>query len=333
MKRGTMKKLPRRRVERILGGFEGARVLVVGDLMLDRFIWGSVTRISPEAPVPVVEVTSESDVPGGSANVVTNTCALGARTHVCGIIGADRIGATLREKLSHRRIDLGGIITDPRRTTTLKTRIVAHSQQVVRVDRESKGEVRQREVARIVSYLRGLVPKLDAVIIEDYGKGLVTQAIVDELVRLAHAHGKILTVDPKIGHRIDYRGITAMTPNRAEALWLAGAGPGDRMSVEEAGGILLANLSCRGVLVTLGEHGMCLFRSGLPPASIPTAAREVYDVSGAGDTVIATFTLALASGASMEEAAVIANFAAGVVVGKVGTATAGRKELIEAMYP
>lgn len=328
-----MKKLPRRRTERILDGFDDARVLVVGDLMLDRFIWGSVTRISPEAPVPVVEVTSESDVPGGSANVVTNTCALGARTHVCGIIGADRIGATLREKLAHRRIDLGGIITDPRRTTTLKTRIVAHSQQVVRVDRESKGEVRPREVARIVSYLRGLVPKLDAVIIEDYGKGLVTQGIVDELTRLAHAHGKILTVDPKIGHRLDYRGITAMTPNRAEALWLAGAGPGDRMGIEEAGGILLSTLACRGVLVTLGEHGMCLFRNGVPPANIPTAAREVYDVSGAGDTVIATFTLALASGASMEEAAVIANYAAGVVVGKVGTATAGRKELVEAMYP
>ncbi|MEI6634531.1 MAG: D-glycero-beta-D-manno-heptose-7-phosphate kinase [Chlamydiota bacterium] len=328
-----MKKLPRRKVERLLERFDDVRILVVGDLMLDRFIWGSVTRISPEAPVPVVEVTSESDVPGGSANVVTNTCALGARTHVCGIIGADSIGATLIEKLTHRRIDLGGIITDPRRTTTLKTRIIAHSQQVVRVDRESKAEVREKEIARIISYLRSLVGALDAVIIEDYGKGLVTQEIVGELIRLARKNGTILAVDPKIGHRIDYRGITVITPNRAEALWLAGAGPGDRMSVEEAGRALLANLACRGVLLTLGEQGMCLFQSGRAPASIPTVAREVYDVSGAGDTVISTFTLAMASGASMEEAAVISNYAAGVVVGKVGTAVASRKELIEAMYP
>lgn len=328
-----MKKLPRRKIEKLLEGFGDARILVLGDLMLDRFIWGSVTRISPEAPVPVVEVTSESDVPGGSANVVSNTCALGARTHVCGIIGADRIGAALLEKLAHRRIDLTGIITDPGRTTTLKTRIVAHSQQVVRVDRESRREVPEKQMARIISHLRSLAGKLDAVIIEDYGKGLVTQQIVAELIALAREHGTILAVDPKIGRRIDYRGITVMTPNRAEALWLAGAEPGDRMGVEEAGHTLLEGLDCRGVLITLGEQGMSLFQRGRAAASIPTAAREVYDVSGAGDTVISTFTLALAAGASMEEAAIVANYAAGVVVGKVGTATASRKEIIEAMYP
>lgn len=328
-----MKKIRRRRAEEILGRFGGVRLVVVGDLMLDRFIWGSVTRISPEAPVPVVEVTSESDVPGGSANVVTNACALGARTHVCGIVGADPIGGTLREKLSNPRIDLGGIVTDPRRTTTLKTRIVAHSQQVVRVDRESGAEIGGREIARIISYLRSIAPRVDAVIIEDYGKGLVTQGIVDELVRLARRHDFILTVDPKIGRRIDYRGVSAITPNRAEALWLAGAAPGDRMALDEAGRRILENLACRAVLITLGEQGMCLFRGGSPPEMIPTAARAVYDVSGAGDTVIAAFTLALCSGASMDEAAIIANSAAGVVVGKVGTASASRGEIIEAMFP
>lgn len=328
-----MKLLPRKRVEKLLASFDDVRVLVVGDMMLDRFIWGAVTRISPEAPVPVVEVTAESDVPGGSANVVTNTCALGAQTHVCGVIGADRIGKTLLEKLAHRRVDLGGIITDPRRTTTLKTRIVAHSQQVVRVDRECKEEVREAQISRLVRYIRPLMRRLGAVIIEDYGKGLVTQRLVGELIRAARAHGTILAVDPKIGHPLDYRGITVITPNRAEALWLAEADRNGQRSVDEAGRILLERLACKGVLITLGEQGMCLFQRGRRPAAIPTTAREVYDVSGAGDTVISTFTLALAAGASLEEAAVIANYAAGVVVGKVGTASASRRELIEAMYP
>ena len=325
--------MPRQKLERLLAKFNDARILVVGDLMLDRFVWGSVTRISPEAPVPVVEVTSESDVPGGSANVVNNISALGARVHVCGVIGADRIGMTLMEQLSRGKIDPAGIITDPRRSTTLKTRIVAHSQQVVRVDRESKAEVTEKEIARLTAYAGSLMDGLDAIIIEDYGKGLVTQQLVGELIRLAKKHGTILAVDPKMGRRIDYRGITVITPNRAEALWLAGAGSEDRMGVEEVGRVLLERLQCRGVLVTLGEQGMCLFQSGCAPARIPTVAREVYDVSGAGDTVISTFTLALAGGASMEEAATVANYAAGVVVGKVGTAVASRKEILEAMYP
>jgi len=326
-----VKKISRRKLERLLGRFEDARILVVGDLMLDRFVWGTVGRISPEAPVPVVEVTSESDVPGGSANVVNNISALGAKAHVCGIIGADRIGMALMERLTRGKIDPGGIISDPRRATTLKTRIVAHSQQVVRVDRESKTEVTEKDIARLLSYVRSVMDGLDAVIIEDYGKGLVTQRLVKELIRLARRHDTILAVDPKMGRRIDYRGITVMTPNRPEAYWLAGAE--DRAGLEEVGGVLLDRLGCRGVLVTLGEQGMCLFQGGCAPTRIPTVAREVYDVSGAGDTVISTFTLALACGASMEEAATVANYAAGVVVGKVGTAVATRRELLEAMYP
>ncbi|MCX6356834.1 MAG: PfkB family carbohydrate kinase, partial [Candidatus Aureabacteria bacterium] len=285
-----MKIIPRKRLEALLKRFPDARILVVGDLMLDRFIWGSVTRISPEAPVPVVQVTSESDLPGGAANVVNNIRALGAYSYVCGIIGRDRIGESLLAKLTHPKIDFGGIIVDPARTTTLKTRIVAHSQQVVRVDKESTSEIRAREINRLISYIRSIASSLQAIIIEDYGKGLVTQHLVSELIRLARRSKIILSADPKIGHPIDYRGITVITPNRPEALWLAGMGALPRTGLDTVGARLLSRLACAGVLITLGEQGMCLFQKGRRSAAIPTAAREVYDVSGAGDTVISTFT-------------------------------------------
>jgi D-beta-D-heptose 7-phosphate kinase/D-beta-D-heptose 1-phosphate adenosyltransferase len=324
--------IPRQKLERLIEQFDQLSILVVGDLMLDRFIWGSVSRISPEAPVPIVEVTSESDMPGGSANVVNNLCALGAKTYVCGIVGDDLIGRILRDKLTHERIDLGGIMVNPERTTTLKTRIIAHSQQMVRVDKENRVEVGDRETSRLVAYVKSIVRTVDAIIIEDYGKGLVTQRLVSELVPLARKHGTLVSVDPKMGHRLDYRGITVITPNRAEAIWLSGVESGDRAELDQIGHSLLNRLACKGVLITLGEHGMCLFQKGRRPASIPTTAREVYDVSGAGDTVISAFTAALAAGSPMEEAAIVANYAAGVVVGKVGTATAGGSEILEAMH-
>jgi D-beta-D-heptose 7-phosphate kinase/D-beta-D-heptose 1-phosphate adenosyltransferase len=329
----STKKIPKQKLKRILDKFDRLNILVIGDLMLDRFIWGSVSRISPEAPVPIVEVTSESDMPGGSANVVSNLSTLGARTYVCGMVGDDRIGHILRSKLANKMTELGGIMLNPKRATTLKTRIIAHSQQVVRVDKENSGEVGPRETSRLISYVKSIIRKIDAIIIEDYGKGLVSQPLVSELIRLCKKHGTIISVDPKMGHRIDYRGVTVITPNRTEAFWLAGVEPGERVMLDRMGKSLLTRLACKGVLVTLGEQGMCLFQKGRSPASIPTTAREVYDVSGAGDTVISVFTAALAAGASMEEAAMVANYAAGVVVGKVGTATAGRSEIIEAIYP
>jgi len=327
-----MKRLPRKKVESILRGFGRTDILIVGDLMRDRCVGGAGTRISPEAPVPVVEVTSESDLPGGSANVVNNVCALGGRVRVCGVIGADRIGRSLLEKLKNPRVDLAGVIVDSGRSTTLKTRIIAHSQQVVRVDRENRTPVRERDIDRILAYIRSLIGVLDAVIIKDYGKGLVTQRLVTEIVGLCGKHGVTVAVDPTKGHAIDYRGISVITPNRAEALWLAGVEAGERVDLDAVGRILLNRLACRGVLITLGDQGMRLFREGCRPIGIPTAAREVYDVSGAGDTVISAFTLALAAGASMEDAAIVGNYAAGVVVGKVGTATVSRREIIEAMF-
>jgi len=326
-----MDKIPRKRLESLFKKFDEVNILVVGDLMLDRFVWGAVNRISPEAPVPVVEVTSESDLPGGSANVVNNIRALGGFAYICGMVGKDRIGEILLHKLRHNKIDFGGVIVDPGRTTTLKTRIIAHNQQVVRVDSESTSEITRAEIDRLLDYVKAIIPKLDAVIIEDYGKGLVSQRLVTGLARLTLKHEKILAVDPKIGRHINYRGITIITPNRPEAVWLSGVNVDDKVPLEQVGERLLRRLACEAVLITLGENGMCLFRKRKKPISIPTTAREVYDVSGAGDTVISSFTLALAAGARTEEAAVISNYAAGVVVGKVGTATASRKEIIEAM--
>jgi D-beta-D-heptose 7-phosphate kinase/D-beta-D-heptose 1-phosphate adenosyltransferase len=329
----STKKIPKQKIKRLFDKFDRLNILVVGDLMLDRFVWGSVSRISPEAPVPIVEVTSESDMPGGSANVVSNLAALGARTYVCGMVGDDRIGQILRSKLTNTMTDLEGIMVNPKRATTLKTRIIAHNQQMVRVDKENSGEVGSRETSRLIAYVKSIIRTIDAIIVEDYGKGLVTQPLISELIRLCKKHGTIISVDPKMGHRLDYKGITAITPNRAEALWLAGVESGERVTLDRVGKSLLARLACMGILITLGEQGMCLFQKGRSPASIPTTAREVYDVSGAGDTVISAFTAALAAGAPMEEAAIVANYAAGVVVGKVGTATAGRSEIIEAIYP
>ncbi|MDD5555950.1 MAG: PfkB family carbohydrate kinase [bacterium] len=327
-----MKKPPRRRIERLLDRFGEATVLVAGDLMLDRFVWGSVTRISPEAPVPIVEVTSETDVPGGAANVVGNICALGGTACVAGVIGEDRIGRALLERLAHRRIDLAGVIVDPARSTTLKTRIIAHSQQVVRVDKEATRDIGEGEIERILSFARARSSRLGAIIIEDYGKGIVRQSLVAGLVRLSRRRGITLAADPKKGHPIDYRGVTVMTPNREEAVWLAGDGKAAGADPDAIGQLLIRRFALHGVLITLGEKGMCLCRGGRPPVRIPTAAREVFDVSGAGDTVVSAFTLALAAGASMEEAAFVANHAAGVVVGKVGTAVVSRKEIIEAIY-
>jgi D-beta-D-heptose 7-phosphate kinase/D-beta-D-heptose 1-phosphate adenosyltransferase len=327
-----MNEISRTRAEKILRQFNRVKIMVVGDLMLDRFIWGDVSRISPEAPVPVVEITSESEMPGGSANVVNNISAIGAGSYVCGVIGKDYIGKLLRNKLSHKKIDLGGVIENPGRTTTLKTRIIAHNQQIVRVDKEDKKEKNGKDLKRIISYFHATVKKIDAVILEDYGKGMINQELVSAIIASAKKHDKIIAVDPKKGHALDYTGATVITPNKAEAVWMAGKEFEQKIDISAVGSHILNRWSCKGVLITLGEHGMALFQPGKKPVNIPTTAREVYDVSGAGDTVISTFTAALAAGADMKEAAVIANYAAGVVVGKVGTGTASRKEILNAIY-
>ena len=308
--------------------FRGATILVVGDLMLDEFVWGKVSRISPEAPVPVVWIQSESLMPGGAANVANNIRALGGEVAAVGVVGEDRWGRLLREELAARKIDASGVLATPR-PTTVKTRVIAHHQQVVRVDRENAQPLPQGIVERLIRAVADRIPAVDAVVIEDYGKGVITRALLEAVIPLARQHRKLITVDPKEEHVELYHRVTALTPNRMEAGEAVGRDLETDADVQRAGRELLRRLDCDGVLMTLGEDGMHLFERGGDETRIPTVTQEVFDVAGAGDTVIATFTLALASGATMTQAARLANHAAGLVVGKLGVACASPQELAE----
>lgn len=319
-----------KRASRIIGGFPKARVLVIGDLIMDHFIWGKVKRISPEAPVPVVEVTSESIMLGGSANVVNNIHSLSGKSLVTGVIGSDDDGKKLVKILKEKGIPTEGIIVDHKRPTTIKTRIVAHSQQVVRFDREKRDKIDPHSTSKVLGYIKKAIKTVDLVVISDYAKGLITQSLVEEANAFASRLGKPVAVDPKVEHFDFYKGVTIVTPNNLEASQASGVDIDNGDSLHRAGEVLFNKLGCEALLITRGEHGMSLFEPG-SETHIPTVAKEVFDVSGAGDTVIGTLALSLASGATFKEAAVLANFAAGVVVGKVGTATLTPAELMEAV--
>lgn len=327
-----------KRLHEILNRFPKQRLLVVGDVMLDQFLWGKVSRISPEAPVPVVEITRESRFPGGAANVARNLRVLGSSVSVLSVVGDDDAGEELRALLEQQGVDTDGLIVDPNRPTTLKTRIVAHSQQMVRFDREKCASLPPQIERLVLERFESRLPYVSAVIFEDYGKGLMSQKLLNIMQRLAHQARKVTAADPNSRHLLRYSGLTAVTPNRSEAFAAAGlpaVEPVDEVLRDEAllrvGQALLRTWKPRNLLVTLGEHGMCLFRPGKKPHHIPTVAQEVFDVSGAGDTVIATLALALAVKADPVEAAEISNHAAGVVVGKVGTATCTPDELAASM--
>lgn len=321
--------MTRTRAAAILKGFPQTRLLVIGDLILDEFIWGAVERISPEAPVPVVWTERESVMPGGAANVANNVQALGGRVQLLGVIGEDSLGERLMRELRSRGISTDQILRDPGRPTTAKTRVIAHHQQVVRIDRERTDPVSAPLIRRMVEGVGRLIHEVDGVIIEDYGKGLISPALLKPVIALAKRQGKVITVDPKEEHIRLYRGVTALTPNKKEASLAAKLPIADETSLRKVAGKIFKALKPQVLLITLGEEGMFLLGgNGARPIRIPTVAREVFDVSGAGDTVIATFTLAHASGASYLEAATLANAAAGVVVGKVGTATCSPQELI-----
>ena len=317
-----------KRVQELLAAFPKAKVLVVGDLMLDEFVWGRVSRISPEAPVPVVWVQSESVMPGGAANVANNIRALGGQVELVGVVGTDRWGTVLVEELTKRKIGTEGVLREPSGPTTVKTRVIAHHQQVVRVDRERKSPPDPSVISRLVAHVRKQLDAVDAVVIEDYGKGVITRALLEEVVPLARSRKKLITVDPKEEHFDLYHQVTAITPNRAEAGEAVRRELETEQAVVHAGHELLTRLRCEAVLITLGEDGMCLCERSGRCTRIPTVAQEVFDVAGAGDTVIGIFTLALAGGASMPEAARLANHAAGIVVGKVGVAVATPQELL-----
>jgi len=326
-----MKKVSLKRLQNIFARFPKVKVLVVGDVMLDQFVWGQVSRISPEAPVPVVNVVRESFMPGGSANVVHNIHALGASVYVAGVIGNDQAGETLKKALSVERINVQGLIVDKDRPTILKTRIIASHQQVVRVDKDGKNILENEYNERLINYVDSVIAKVDAIIVEDYGKGVITQELIDEIVRMARKHKKIISVDPKDGHFLDYSGTTVVTPNHHEAYSAVRRSESRENGIEEVGRLLLRKWNCENVLITCGEDGMILFEKDKESFRIPTVAREVFDVSGAGDTVIAAYTTSLASGSTQREAAIISNYAAGIVVGKLGTATTSRAEIFEAM--
>ncbi len=324
-----MKKLDKAGLRRIVASFKQAKILVLGDLILDEFIWGEVSRISPEAPVPVVWVNSESFMPGGAANVANNVHALGGEVFICGVIGSDERGRILTDDLRRKNIDVEGIIIDNERPTTLKTRVIAHHQQVVRIDREKVEDIDDNIIGQILTFLKEKITDVDAVLIEDYGKGMIVPRLLQEIVVLTQKHKKIITVDPKENHFSFYRNVTLITPNHHEASGVTGKKVKTDQDLEEVGRSLLETQQPEAVLITLGEEGMRLFEKKKQSVHIPTVAQEVFDVSGAGDTVISAATVALASGASMLEAAHISNYAAGIVVEKVGVAVATQEELRE----
>ncbi|MFH0772389.1 MAG: D-glycero-beta-D-manno-heptose-7-phosphate kinase [Candidatus Omnitrophota bacterium] len=315
------------KINKTLSKFKDIRILVIGDLILDEFVWGDTSRISPEAPVPVVLVERESLMPGGAANVANNISALGAKAHLVGVIGTDEYGRRLGDILKEKNVNLEGVVSDAERPTTLKTRVVARHQQVVRIDREKMSALSEAVNRRIVNYVREKIDEFDGIIIEDYGKGVITPRLLKEIIPLAKKRNKIITVDPKEEHFSYYGGVTAITPNRKEAEAAAGFKAKDEESLNKLGRKLLDKFKLEAALVTLGEYGMRVFERSGKITQIPTVAQEVFDVSGAGDTVIAAFTVSLGAGARMIEAAHISNFAAGIVVGKVGVATTSQPEL------
>jgi rfaE bifunctional protein kinase chain/domain len=316
------------------------RILVVGDVMLDHFIWGHVRRISPEAPVPIVEVTREEFYPGGAANVARNISPFSPHTHLMGRVGKDMAADKLRALLIEDKVDPAPLLVHETLPTISKARVSARQQQIVRVDREKLLSLADAELIEVEQRLRDLAPSLDAIILEDYGKGFMTEQLMQVVAKIAAEHKLIVTVDPSPRNPLPWAGVSLVKPNRLEAFAAAGLedhllpdAPLENKELLEVGRVLLAKWNVASILVTLGEQGMMLFERGQAPHHIPTRAREVFDVSGAGDTAIALLTLALATGHSLREAADISNHASGIVVGKLGTATLTPDELLAAFSP
>lgn len=325
-------------ISSLIESFSKLRLVVIGDVMLDRFIWGNVTRISPEAPVPVVEVSRESVYPGGAANVARNITPFGGKTELIGLIGDDSEGEVLAKTLEDCHIGIDHMLVEKSFSTITKTRVVAQHQQVVRIDREKKQALTDNARNLVLNQLRNVVGEVDGIIIEDYGKGLIDNELVSSVVEIATAGDVVVTVDPNPKNPIDWKGVSTVKPNRSEAFHEAGMQdhsahlpPLEDGDLLQVGSILLKRWDSQYVLITLGEQGMILFSDGGQPYHIPTRAREVFDVSGAGDTAIAVFTMALCAGANALTAADLSNRASGVVVGKLGTAEITKEDLLKAV--
>ncbi len=324
----------------LMSRFADCRILVVGDVMLDWFLWGSVSRISPEAPVPVVEVQRETCYPGGAANVARNLVPFGSSVELASVYGSDAAGDQLSTTLAENRIGMDLCLRRADCPTITKTRVVARHQQVVRIDREKRSPISPELADELVARIRSVLDRIDGIVIEDYGKGLITSKLVAGILATAREKKVPVTVDPKPGGLSDWQGATAIKPNRSEAFACAGlddrnrdqgVAPLEDALLLEAGRRLQEKWDCEQLLLTLGEQGMLMFQRGSGPIHIPAQAHEVYDVSGAGDTAIAIYTLGICSGLSPVVAARISNLASGIVVGKLGTAPIEREELREAI--
>jgi D-glycero-beta-D-manno-heptose-7-phosphate kinase len=316
---------------RAVRNFRNKRIIVLGDLMLDRFIWGSVSRISPEAPVPVVEIRKESTCLGGAANVASNIRSLGGMPVPLGVLGEDFEGKRLREEFKAIGSPIGGLVVDKNRPTSIKTRIIAHHQQVCRTDREDRSAIPAALQARVAEKFRAALSSSDAVIVSDYAKGLITPPLLKRTLPLAKSARKVVCVDPKITDFAVYKPATVITPNTLEAERASGIAVSNTADLLRAGKKILRESGIEHLLVTRGEEGMVLFERGSGVTCIPTVAQEVFDVTGAGDTVISTLALSLVAGLTILQSAVLSNIAAGIVVGKLGTASATPDELISAI--
>lgn len=321
----------RKDLSKAVKGFRDASILIIGDLMLDVFIRGKVKRISPEAPVPVVEVTGESTHLGGAANVVQNVRALGGKVAVCGVVGKDYAGSEIIKELQRLGVDCSGVIEDGERPTTIKTRVIAHHQQVVRFDRESKDELNHEFADRISDFVYKNYRKFQVITISDYGKGVISRRLFQNLLPLFKKKEFYVVVDPKVKNYKIYSNITLLTPNTQEAQEMSRIELLAEDDFRKAGEKIIREKKCDAVLITRSEQGMTLVTNKRERFDIPTVAKEVFDVTGAGDTVVALISLGLANGLNLLESAIIANHAAGIVVGKLGTATVSPEELITSL--
>jgi len=326
-----MKNIDKKYLNKGIDNFEKSTILVIGDIMLDRFIWGNVSRISPEAPVPVVEVEHETIMLGGAANVVNNLVSLGGNVMMCGVVGDDPTGEEIISKLNELDVDTGGIAIEHDRPTSVKTRIIAHDQQVVRYDLEKKIPLKPKITKGILDFIHEKKENLSALIVSDYGKGVISRQLMDGLKSIALDCDFPVTVDPNVKNFSLYKDATVITPNHNQAGEIAGLEIINEEDLKKVGKKLLNNRKCKALLITRGKDGMTLFEQQGRVTHIQSIARKVYDVTGAGDTVIATLTLGIAGGLDLKSAAYLSNLAAGIVVGEVGTSAVkidNLKELI-----
>lgn len=312
----------------IIANFADKRILVVGDIILDQYIWGNVDRVSPEAPVPVVVVAEETYRLGGAANAAANICSLGAKVSLISVIGSDKNGDILSQKLLDMGADVKSIIRDDSRSTIVKTRVIAHHQHVVRIDREVKDEIKGDVREKVIAYAKKAIPDVDAVLISDYDKGVISKPVLEAVISCGREYGKLVVIDPKMRNFWSYTGATAVTPNLKEACTAVNMTVESEEDIINIGNRILRDLNLQALLITRGENGMTLFQGDAGAMHIPAVAREVFDVTGAGDTVIAVFTLSLAAGADFALAAKISNYAAGIVVGHIGTGCVKPDELL-----